>query len=354
MYNMGNYNVSEGILTTLFSGNEIVYDDYGMPSVMIKIPKMSYADLGVGDSTATFPAFIINGVEKDYLWISKYQNVVIDLRAYSLPRQAPFETTMDMARYLCQQKGDGWHLMTAAEHGLVNRLAAIGGYNPRGNLRYGKASTTDYQRAEPAVIVDGVIHEVKTGTGPGSWSSDYKRTGLWDIAGNCKELIIGIRTYNGELQIIENNDAADKNNSQVDGSSLWKAIQYDGTLITPDGNGTTTGSLKVGIGQPTYFAKWDIEQQTLSETTISNAMHMFQFHSNVTDSCKKLMMAYGFTTNYADNNQGIITIYTYNSPGYKYFVRGGDYASFEGGIASLSQGERMTQNGGFRCVYYEP
>ena len=41
-------------------GNKILYDDKNMPSIMVYVPKFTYARLGLGTSTDTFPAFIIN------------------------------------------------------------------------------------------------------------------------------------------------------------------------------------------------------------------------------------------------------------------------------------------------------
>ena len=50
--------------------NEIIVDDLGKPSVMVKIPKFTYEDLGLPGS-GTHPAFIVNGKEVPYIYISK-------------------------------------------------------------------------------------------------------------------------------------------------------------------------------------------------------------------------------------------------------------------------------------------
>ena len=62
--------------------NTVLFDDKGMPSIMVKIPKFKISDVITGGSQSTHPAFIVNGVEKDHIYISKYQNIVIDDRAY--------------------------------------------------------------------------------------------------------------------------------------------------------------------------------------------------------------------------------------------------------------------------------
>ena len=111
-----NFDLSALALKAVCPNNEILYDDKGLPSVMVKIPKMTYADLGLGASTATFPAFLVNGQEVDAIYISKYQNIVQNGRAYSLPGQDPkANINFDTALKACTDKGAGWHLMTAFE-----------------------------------------------------------------------------------------------------------------------------------------------------------------------------------------------------------------------------------------------
>ena len=53
-----NFDLSNLALKALAPNNEILYDDKGLPSIMVKIPKMTYAQLGLGSSTAVHPAFI--------------------------------------------------------------------------------------------------------------------------------------------------------------------------------------------------------------------------------------------------------------------------------------------------------
>ena len=54
-----------------------------------------------------------------------------------------------------------------------------------------------------------------------------------------------MRMVYGELQILANNNGADSAHGQSATSAEWKAINAaDGTLITPNGSGTTSGSVK--------------------------------------------------------------------------------------------------------------
>lgn len=232
------------------ANNELLYDNVNMPSVMVKIPKMTYAQLGLGDSNATFPAFIVNGTEVDAIWISKYQNVVHEGRAYSLPGQDPATyINWDQAANACKAKGAGWHMMTRMEWALLAHWCKHNGTMPYGNNNYGKDGRETVRKAIPtAYNEDGSIARVATGTGPLTWSHDHSPAGIWDLNGNVVEWVSGMRSVYGELQVLINNNAADSDNPQTAASVLWKAIDATtGEFITPNGSGTTANSLKLDM-----------------------------------------------------------------------------------------------------------
>jgi len=243
-----NFDLSALALKAVCPNNEILYDDKGMPSIMVRIPKMTYAELGLGASTATFPAFIVNGQEVDEIYISKYQNIVQNGRAYSLPGQDPKASiNFDSALAACTAKGAGWHLMSRAEWALIAQWCFNNNSMPKGNNNYGKDTADSIYQAIPSMERDSSnrIQRVATGTGPLSWSHDGTPSGIWDLNGNVSEWVGGIRYVNGELQVLVNNNAADLNNPQTAASTLWKAIDgTDGSFITPNGSGTTTNSIK--------------------------------------------------------------------------------------------------------------
>jgi len=245
---MPNFDLSSLALAAVCPGNEILYDDKGMPSIMVKIPKMTYAQLGLGESNAVHPAFIVNGQEVDAIWLSKYQNIVVNGRAYSLPAQDPRASiNFDEARGCCEAKGRGWHLMTRAEWALLALWCKNNGFLPWGNNNYGKDTRETNYKAIPTYFDEqGRIARVATGTGPLTWSHDKSPAGIWDLNGNVLEWVGGMRLVYGELQVLVNNNAADSVNSQSSGSSEWKAIDgATGEFITPNGNGTTPNSLKL-------------------------------------------------------------------------------------------------------------
>lgn len=323
-----NFDLSNLALKALAPSNEILYDDKGLPSIMVKIPKMSYAELGLGSSTAIHPAFIVNGQEVDAIYISKYQNIVQDGRAYSLPGEDPkANINFDTALAACTAKGAGWHLMTRAEWAMLALWCKNNGTMPKGNNNYGKDTADSVYQAIPSMARDSSnrIQRVATGTGPLSWSHDGTPNGIWDLNGNVNEWVGGIRTVKGELQIMANNNAADKDKSQAAASAQWMAIDAsDGSLITPDGNGTTTGSIKMD---------WT-SSHLQYDTTISDSApgsHNCSFEAitcsaNISAAAQLLLQALGLFK--YDTNAGVYGgdyFYFNNAESERSFFCGGDW-----------------------------
>jgi len=261
-----NFDLTNLAIQALCPNNELLFDDKGLPSVMVKIPKMTYAELGLGSSNAVHPAFIVNGQEVDAIYISKYQNIVNNGRAYSLPGQDPKTSiNFDDARAACEAKGAGWHLMTRAEWAMLALWCKNNGTQPKGNNNYGKDSTESDYYAIPSMARDNSNRRqrVATGTGPLTWSHDGTVNGIWDLNGNVWEWVGGLRTVYGEVQVLLNNNAADGNNSQSASSAQWKAIKAsDGTFLTPNGSGTTSGSIKL---------RWDTNHWNFTDSNTGDS-----------------------------------------------------------------------------------
>jgi len=204
----------------------VIFDNVGKPSMMVRIPKFKYSDVITGGREVTCSAFIIDGVEVPEIHISKYQNVIVNDKAYSLPFQKPsVSLNFDQAKEACEAKGPGWHLMTNAEWAAIALWSKKNGTLPHGNNRGG----SDYNHEdEKGICFDD--YKVLTGSGPDTWSHDHTPDGIFDLNGNVWEWVGGLRLLNGEIQIIPNNNAA-KHIDQSKTSQEWKPIMVDSETL---------------------------------------------------------------------------------------------------------------------------
>lgn len=353
---MSNFDLSNLALKAVCPNNEILYDDKGRPSIMVYIPKKTFAELGLGTSQAIHPAFIVNGQEVDGIYISKYQNIVMDGRAYSLPGEDPHTSiTLDAAISACSAKGSGWHLMTRAEWAMVALLCKVMGTQPKGNNNYGKDTSESSYVAIPTSKDNDKTGRVATGTGPLAWSHDGTPSGIWDLNGNVWEWVGGLRTVYGEVQILANNNAADSSKSQAASSAQWMAINAsDGTLITPNGSGTTSGSVKIdwvsGHGQ------FDTTITTQEATGHSCTFESVTCSANIGDNAKLLLQALGLFK--YDATAGAYNgdyFYFNNGEAERAFHCGGVWgAGADAGVFSLNGNYSHSNSGGhigFRSAY---
>ncbi len=218
--------------------NTVLFDDLGMPSIVVRFPKLKNSDV-IDDATQnTHSAFIVDDVEKDEIQFSKYQNIIMKDRAYSLPFKDPATSiTFDKAVEHCENKGPGWHLMTNAEWAAIALWCRKNEFMPRGNNNYGADHSAPHEKGVCTYITDDKVGRVATGSGPASWAHDGTNEGIFDLNGNVFEWVGGMRLVDGEIQIIPYNNAA-MQISQSETSTLWKAILPDGTLVEPGTPGT--------------------------------------------------------------------------------------------------------------------
>lgn len=181
-----------------------IYDSAGIPSIMRRFTKTTNKEL-FGGSEKTNPAFIIGGKEYDEIYVSVYPNCEINGKPYSLPFQKLWTNiTNDDAARACFSKGEGWHLLTAAEWGLLADTSLKLGTIPHGNTNGGKYHADPEEHGQEYDDSSRTL----TGSGPATWTHDHTPEGVHDLCGNVWEMLRGLRIYNGRLQAAKDNDAA--------------------------------------------------------------------------------------------------------------------------------------------------
>ena len=282
--------------------NVVKYDADGNPSIFVRFPKMKSSDLDASLPDHTHPAFIVNGVEQDEILLGKYMASSLTGSGsdggtlYSLPNMPPAHTrTADAFLTQLRAFGNGVSGMTVADRGFILLLAQKNGWNPGGNSDYGHCykDATRYELGKSVNVGDkrgyrGWLYEclqahttavelypdvsplywkkikhiggveayptmhdsgqnnlilTLTGSGPLDWFLDGTPGSLCDVVGNQFEQDYGYRIVGNELQIIENNNAADPEADLSASSAAWKAIlpnaSDDGfTLVAPGTAGT--------------------------------------------------------------------------------------------------------------------
>jgi hypothetical protein len=218
----------------------VMYDDKGYPSHMCRVPMFTLDTIDPTWPAVPHPAFIVNGTTKSEIWIGQYPAVIHDNRALSLPGRDPAASIdFDTADVRCRAKGAGWHMMTNAEWAAIALLnhKSRGPDTIRGNTNYGRDHVATYETAprqdgaNPG-LASGIARTL-TGAGPASWRHNGEPSGIADLVGNVWEWQRGMRLVDGEIQVIADNNAADNTISHAAGSSAWRAILQDGTLVAP-------------------------------------------------------------------------------------------------------------------------
>ena len=214
--------------------NTVKLDDIGMPSVMFVLPKYLSSQLNNTLGATVHPAWKLNNAEKNKVYISKYQNIIVNGRAYSLPMQGPAHTiNWDNALAACRAKGEYWGLTPMSLWGAIALWCKTNGTMPRGNNNYGADTGYPHERGVPSYSSGGQTNRIATGSGPNSWNHNNAPDGIADLNGNVSEWCAGFRVVAGEIQIIPDADCMLSTSDMSASSTHWKAILQDGTLVAP-------------------------------------------------------------------------------------------------------------------------
>ena len=363
---MANFNLTKMAVNMHCPGNVVQLDDAGLPSILVYIPAFKNSDVLTGGDDSIHPAFIVNGVQIPGFYYSKYQNVVYDGKAYSLPAEKPGTyVTQENANKYCNAKGYGWHLSTAVEWAAIALWCKKNGFLPKGCNDFGKdKSESSYKAVAVEYNTNGMITHVATGTGPITWSHDNTPSGIWDMNGNVWERMSGIRFVWGELQILANNDAADPDNPQNETSTCWKAINAStGSLVNPESKTTdsepksTGNTVKINfMAESTNFMYSNAVKHRTDEGEGCPFWNV-SCDSAIGDSTKKLLRALALLPDegvVSDEYQGDY-MYANNVMAECLVNRGGGYNSYApAGIFALDaryERSRSAANLGFRASY---
>ncbi len=348
-----------GELEKRYPQNRIVTDDTGKGSVMVYLPRFCMGDVIDGAGDAPHPAFAVDGTVLDGIYISKFQNVIVDGLAYSLPDLDPAtDVDFDGAVRASSAKGAGWHLMTAMEWGAVSLWCQKNGWLPYGNNDLGKdVREKDFVAKISYRDEEKGIFRVATGTGPVTWSHNKSADGIWDLNGNVWEWNGGARLVHGEVQVLTHHGCMMDANAQSMASDAWRAIDgKTGEFILPNGEGTTESSVKLDMIDGTFFYVTGEARDLYAHARFCDFATV-RTADGVCERAKMLLAALGLLPVGDPVNYEGVSLYANNGSSERMIFRGGRFGQgLNAGIFKTCIDDPRTYKGaavGFRSAFYE-
>ena len=230
--------VSDGASTALY-----------WPCIVVRRPAKKAVHYLTGAGDAIHPAFVAGATKYEQYWMSKYpgpyvvsnsKTILLSLPGFdgmsNLLTRAEIKPSYNTALTYGKAGGNGSHCVTNAEWMEVAMSCLREGFQPKGNNYFGRdyndPDTAEYYGI-PAYWESNKIARVLNGSGPLSWFHDGSPWGIWGMNGNFYQVTAGFRQKAGEIQVIQNNDAALDATDQSDATGAWKAILQDGSLVAP-------------------------------------------------------------------------------------------------------------------------
>lgn len=214
----------------------VLYDDDNYPSLMYKIPKIGIgslvADDLLGDKTVVHPAFIVNGVEKNLIYMSVFQTSLYDghyVSWYGLPSKGALN--LSELRAGISNKGNGWHLETLYERSLLSLLTmCLNSSQPTGNTNKGRSHLHHWEYCQ---MYDGVLPGAASGlptgnkwingTQPSAWAHNKELWGIQDVIGGYHEICDLFKIVNGQIYIASDNNYFKKGDDESTFENSWIA-----------------------------------------------------------------------------------------------------------------------------------